>query len=50
MNEFLDKHTNVSIINDELHYNTNKWNGLYKKNVKNNWKEKYVTITNIEEI
>ncbi len=50
MNEFLDKHTNVSIINDELHYNTNEWNGLYKKNVKNNWKEKYVTITNIEEI
>lgn len=50
MNEFLDKYTNVSIINDELHYNTNEWNGLYKKNVKNNWKEKYVTITNIEEI
>lgn len=50
MNEFLYKHTNVSIINDELHYNTNEWNGLYKKDVKNNWKEKYVTITNVEEI
>lgn len=50
MNEFFDKHTNVSVINDEIHYHTNEWNGLYKKDVKNNWKEKYVTITNIEEI
>lgn len=49
MNEFFDKHTNVSIINDELHYNTNEWNGLYKKEVQKYWKDKYIDI-GIEEI
>lgn len=49
VNEFFDKHTNVSIINDELHYNTNEWNGLYKKEVQTYWKDKYIDIV-IEEI
>lgn len=43
-------YSNVSIVNDELHYNTNIWNGLNKKEVQNYWKEEYVTIRNIEEI
>lgn len=42
--------SNVMIIEGEIHYNTNIWNGLGKKEIQTYWKEKYVTITNIEEI
>lgn len=49
MDYFLTCNTNVDIVNDELHFNTNIWNGLYKKDVENYWKEKYVNI-NIREI
>ena len=48
-NNFLEKHTNIGIINDELHYNTNEWNGLYKKDLQNYWNEYYKDIK-IEEI
>lgn len=37
-------YSNVSIVNDELHYNTNIWNGLYKKDVENYWNEIYLDI------
>lgn len=44
-----DFYSNIMIINDEIHYNTNIWNGLNKKEVENYWKEKYENV-NIEEI
>lgn len=44
-----DFYSNIMIINDEIHYNTNIWNGLNKKEVENYWKEQYKNIK-IEEI
>ncbi len=42
-------HTNVMIINDELHYNTNSWNGLTAEELEDKWFRKY-GIEKIEEI
>ena len=49
MEKFLKMHTNINIINDELHYNTNEWNGLYKKELQIHWNERYKDIS-IKEI
>lgn len=48
-NDILYYHSNVSIIGDELHYNTNIWNGLHKVDVQTYWTEEYENI-NIKEI
>lgn len=40
---------NVKVINDELHYNTNIWNGISKKELEQEWKKIY-NIDNIKEI
>lgn len=47
--KFNDFYTNVMIIDNTLHYNTNIWNGLNKNEVKEYW-QKYYDINNIEEI
>lgn len=49
MNYFVAKHTNIDIIDNALHYNTNEWNGLYKKDLQNYWNEYYKNIE-MEEI
>lgn len=49
INDLLTYKTNVDIIDNELHYNTNKWNGLHKREVQKYWEEKYENI-NMEEI
>ncbi|MBO5478223.1 MAG: zf-HC2 domain-containing protein [Clostridia bacterium] len=46
---YADFYTNVMIINNELHYNTNIWNGLTKEELKKYWDENY-TIDKLEEI
>lgn len=48
-NKFLYYHSNIGIIDDNLHYNTNIWNGLCKEDVQTYWKEEYPNI-NIKEI
>lgn len=48
-NYFVAKHTNIDIIDNALHYNTNEWNGLYKKDLQNYWNEYYKNIE-MEEI
>lgn len=48
--EFKDFYSNKMIVNEEIHYNTNIWNGLRKQEMKDKWKERYVTIMSIEEI
>lgn len=49
LNRLLVHYTNINIINNELHYNTNEWNGLYKKELEDYWSKKYENI-DIEEI
>lgn len=49
MNKFLDNHTNISIIADEIHYNTNIWNKITKKEMIERWSEEY-NVNKIEEI
>lgn len=49
MNYFVAKNTNIDIIDNALHYNTNEWNGLYKKDLQNYWNEYYKNIE-MEEI
>lgn len=44
MNSFTQNHTNINIVGDELHYNTNIWNGLNKKEIQTYWKDKYIDI------
>lgn len=44
-----EHYSNVMIIESELHYNTNIWNGLYKKDLQNYWKNEYTNI-DIKEI
>lgn len=41
--------SNVMIINGKLHYNTNIWNGLYKRDLQSYWEEQYENV-DIEEI
>lgn len=42
-------YSNVDILNDELHYNTNIWNGIFKEEMKERWNENY-KIDKLEEI
>lgn len=49
MNNFLKNHTNINIIDDELHYNTNIWNGITKEKVIGRWIREY-EINEVEEI
>lgn len=48
-NKIKNFYSNVGIINDELHYNTNIWNGLYKNELESYWTEEYKNI-DIDEI
>lgn len=41
--------SNLMIVNNKLHYNTNIWNGLTKKEVKEYWTKNY-KIKDLEEI
>lgn len=41
--------SNLIIINNEIHYNTNIWNGLTKEEVKQHWNTNY-KINKLEEI
>lgn len=49
INTFRDFSTNLKIVNNDLHYNTNIWNGLTKDEVKDHW-VKYYKIDRLEEI
>lgn len=43
IDKYLTYNTNMNIINDELHYNTNIWNGFDVEEMNNYWKEYYKT-------
>ena len=49
ISKYIDYNTNLIVSNDELHYNTNIWNGIDKEKVKNQWIKNY-TMIKIEEI
>lgn len=47
--EMRDFSSNAKIVNKQLHYNTNIWNGINKEEMEKRWKEYYI-IQKIEEI
>lgn len=47
--EMRDFSSNAKIVNNQLHYNTNIWNGINKEEMEKRWKEYYI-IQKIEEI
>lgn len=48
INSVMDNRTNVMIVDDEIHYNTNILNGKTKKEVEKYWGENYRSV-NLEE-
>ena len=49
MKKYRYLNTNVAIINNQLHYNTNLWNGLKEEIVEKYWKD-YYKISELEKI
>ncbi len=45
-----DFYTNVKYYKGSLYYNNNAWNGYTKEQVKENWKQNYQELGDIEEI